>query len=213
MYLRVCTYVRVCMYHPLPPPPRPTLHPTPTHPLQADEMHQPSLLPPSQPHQPAITLTNATCSWDPATTPPTTTTPLLHNITLTIPSGALVLVVGDVGCGKTSLLQAILGEMHVRTGAVEVHGSTAYTAQDPWIQNATLRDNVLMGASMDWDWYDAVLEACALVPDLELLPAGDLSEIGEKGINLSGGQRHRVALARYVFVCICVCILCVYFSV
>ena len=72
----------------------------------------------------------------------------------------------------------------------------AYTAQDPWIQNATLKDNILMGKELDEERYQKVLECCALIQDLELLPAGDMSEIGEKGINLSGGQRHRVALAR-----------------
>ena len=72
----------------------------------------------------------------------------------------------------------------------------AYTAQEPWIQNATLRDNILMGNEYDEERYASVLDACALQTDLELLPAGDMSEIGEKGINLSGGQRHRVALAR-----------------
>ncbi len=71
-----------------------------------------------------------------------------------------------------------------------------YTAQDPWIQNATLRDNILMGRPLDEERYAAVLDAVALTPDLALLPAGDMSEIGEKGINLSGGQRHRVAFAR-----------------
>lgn len=77
-----------------------------------------------------------------------------------------------------------------------VSGSVAYTAQDPWIQNATLKDNILMGKELDEGRYQEVLNCCALVQDLELLPAGDMSEIGEKGINLSGGQRHRVALAR-----------------
>ena len=75
-------------------------------------------------------------------------------------------------------------------------GTVAFTAQDPWIQNATLKDNILMGRDFDEDKYKKVLESCALLHDLETLPAGDLSEIGEKGINLSGGQRHRVALAR-----------------
>ena len=75
-------------------------------------------------------------------------------------------------------------------------GTVAYTAQEPWIQNATLRDNILMGNEYDEERYASVLDACALQTDLELLPAGDMSEIGEKGINLSGGQRHRVALAR-----------------
>lgn len=77
-----------------------------------------------------------------------------------------------------------------------IAGTVAYTAQDPWIQNATLKDNILMGREYDEERYNRVLESCALSQDLELLPAGDLSEIGEKGINLSGGQRHRVALAR-----------------
>ena len=75
-------------------------------------------------------------------------------------------------------------------------GTLAYTAQDPWIQNATLRDNILMGNPYVEEKYRAVIMACALEADLALLPAGDASEIGEKGINLSGGQRHRVALAR-----------------
>lgn len=78
-------------------------------------------------------------------------------------------------------------------------GSIAYCAQDPWIQNVSLRDNILMGRPYDEERYAAVLEACALLPDLATLPAGDATEIGEKGVNLSGGQRHRVALARAVY--------------
>lgn len=155
-------------------------------------MVQPPQSPPAAPNTAAISLRAASFHW--ASTAP----PLLHDITLTIPSGALVLVVGDVGCGKTSLLQALMGEMQRSGGTAQLLGSAAYTAQDPWIQNATLRANVLMGAPWEPAGYERVLEACALLPDLALLPAGDLSEIGEKGINLSGGQRHRVALARYV---------------
>lgn len=68
--------------------------------------------------------------------------------------------------------------------------------QDPWIQNATVRENILMGRELDKVWYDSVISACALGPDLEMLVAGDETEIGEKGVNLSGGQKHRVALAR-----------------
>ncbi|KAK9847067.1 hypothetical protein WJX84_012280 [Apatococcus fuscideae] len=87
--------------------------------------------------------------------------------------------------------------LRVQTGQlVIVSGQVAYTAQDPWVRNASLRDNVLMGEKYDPIRYQEVLEACALVSDIALLPAGDSSEIGEKGINLSGGQRHRVALAR-----------------
>ncbi|DBA72204.1 TPA: hypothetical protein ACH3X2_010602 [Trebouxia sp. C0005] len=122
--------------------------------------------------------------------------PALHDISLKAIKGQLVMVVGVVGSGKSSLIAALLGELHGRGGTVEVHGSTSYTAQDPWIQNCSLQDNILMGLPLDSALYDSVLRACALLPDLALLPAGDQTEIGEKGVNLSGGQRHRVALAR-----------------
>ena len=110
-----------------------------------------------------------------------------------------MVVVGKVGSGKTSLLQAVLGEMACSHGKVATAGSFAFTAQEPWIRNASLRDNVLSNAPYDEERYKLALEACALGPDLDMLPAGDMSEIGEKGINLSGGQRHRVALARALY--------------
>ena len=106
-----------------------------------------------------------------------------------MPRGQLVIVVGSVGSGKSSLLAALLGEMAIVGGGggsssgsgnpdriggsgVTVRGSTAFTQQDPWIQNATVKDNILMGAPLDQGRYDDVLEACALRPDLEMLPAG-----------------------------------------
>uniref|UniRef100_A0A8D0HCQ5 Canalicular multispecific organic anion transporter 1 n=1 Tax=Sphenodon punctatus TaxID=8508 RepID=A0A8D0HCQ5_SPHPU len=78
-------------------------------------------------------------------------------------------------------------------------GSVAYVPQQAWIQNATLKDNILFGSVLEETRYHQVLEACALLPDLQLLPGGDLTEIGEKGINLSGGQKQRVSLARAVY--------------
>ena len=84
-------------------------------------------------------------------------------------------------------------------GTVEINGSLGYCAQQAWIQNATLKDNILFHKKLDKDRYNQVLEACALKSDLQTLPAGDATEIGEKGINLSGGQKHRVALARVVY--------------
>ncbi|KAJ2714070.1 hypothetical protein H4R19_001923, partial [Coemansia spiralis] len=75
----------------------------------------------------------------------------------------------------------------------------AYVPQQPWIMNATLRDNILFGNRFDQAFYDRVIDACALRPDLDMLPAGDMTEIGEKGINLSGGQKARVSLARAVY--------------
>lgn len=78
-------------------------------------------------------------------------------------------------------------------------GSIAYVSQQAWIQNSTLQDNILFGKSLDKNLYNRVVEACALRPDLDMLPAGDQTEIGEKGINLSGGQKQRVSLARAVY--------------
>ncbi|XP_061912298.1 ATP-binding cassette sub-family C member 3 isoform X1 [Entelurus aequoreus] len=125
--------------------------------------------------------------------------PVLHNINVMVPHGSLLAVVGHVGCGKSSLISALLGEMEKLEGEVSIRGSVAYVPQQAWIQNATLRDNILFGRPYKEQKYCCVLEACALTPDLEVLPGGDMTEIGEKGINLSGGQRQRVSLARALY--------------
>uniref|UniRef100_A0A3B5MAS9 ATP-binding cassette sub-family C member 5 n=1 Tax=Xiphophorus couchianus TaxID=32473 RepID=A0A3B5MAS9_9TELE len=104
--------------------------------------------------------------------------------------GQLLGVCGCVGSGKTSLISAILGQMMVLEGSVAVRGRMAYVAQQAWILNATLRDNIL---------YQSVLSACCLKLDLALLPNADLTEIGERGANLSGGQRQRISLARALY--------------
>uniref|UniRef100_A0A8C2GTP2 ABC-type glutathione-S-conjugate transporter n=1 Tax=Cyprinus carpio TaxID=7962 RepID=A0A8C2GTP2_CYPCA len=125
--------------------------------------------------------------------------PCLKRISVRVPCGSLVAVVGHVGSGKSSLLSAMLGETEKRSGAVSVKGSVAYVPQQAWIQNASLQDNILFGREKKESWYQRVLEACALLPDLDNLPAGDTTEIGEKGLNLSGGQKQRVSLARAVY--------------
>ncbi|KAF4093148.1 hypothetical protein AMELA_G00028850 [Ameiurus melas] len=125
--------------------------------------------------------------------------PALKRINVCIPEGALVAVVGQVGSGKSSLLSTLLGEMHKQEGFVSVKGSVAYVPQQAWIQNATLKENIVFGQQMKESYYWRVLEACALLPDLEILPGGDDTEIGEKGVNLSGGQKQRVSLARAVY--------------
>ncbi|CAG7725610.1 unnamed protein product, partial [Allacma fusca] len=139
----------------------------------------------------AIKIEKGTFAWDDS--------PTLQNINLNVKKGSLVAVVGPVGCGKSSLLSAILGEMEKTSGKVNSIGSIAYVAQQAWIQNATLRDNVLFGRPFNSSLYSNVIQACALKPDLEILPGGDQTEIGEKGINLSGGQKQRVSLARAAY--------------
>ncbi|XP_014823925.1 PREDICTED: canalicular multispecific organic anion transporter 1-like [Poecilia mexicana] len=125
--------------------------------------------------------------------------PLLKNVSLDIKPGRLVAVVGAVGSGKSSLMSALLGEMHSTKGFINIRGSLAFVPQQAWIQNATLRDNILFGSPYEEQRFEDILEACALGPDLKLLSAGDLTEIGEKGINLSGGQKQRVSLARAAY--------------
>nr|XP_014264614.2 canalicular multispecific organic anion transporter 1 [Maylandia zebra] len=125
--------------------------------------------------------------------------PLLKDVNLDIEPGRLVAVVGAVGSGKSSLMSALLGEMHSTKGFINIRGSLAFVPQQAWIQNATLKDNILFGSPHEEERFKKVIQACALAPDLELLPGGDLTEIGEKGINLSGGQKQRVSLARATY--------------
>ncbi|KAI0232456.1 Multidrug resistance-associated protein 1 [Lamellibrachia satsuma] len=139
-----------------------------------------------------ITMESATYSWDGVT-------PVLRGFDLQVPRGSLVAVVGHVGSGKSSMLSAILGEMARLSGRCAVEGSLAYVPQQPWIQNVTLRDNILFGRVHVATRYQKVVSACAMLPDLQILPAGDMTEIGEKGTNLSGGQRQRLSLARGVY--------------
>lgn len=124
---------------------------------------------------------------------------ILHKINMELVKGSLTSLVGPVGSGKSSLIYACLGEMKKLVGSVAVDGAIAYVAQQAWIQNATLQENILFGMAMDRKKYHDVVLACALKPDLEMLPGGDQTEIGERGINLSGGQRQRIALARAVY--------------
>ncbi|CAE7220665.1 abcC8, partial [Symbiodinium sp. CCMP2456] len=119
--------------------------------------------------------------------------------TLTLKRGDLCLVLGKVGSGKSTLLQGILGEHRCSSGLLSVSNGVAYCAQQPWIRNETLMDNILFGEELDSEWYDTVLAACGLGPDLKQLPYGDQTEIGERGVTISGGQKQRVALARAVY--------------
>ncbi|XP_018345324.1 PREDICTED: ATP-binding cassette sub-family C member Sur [Trachymyrmex septentrionalis] len=120
---------------------------------------------------------------------------------LNFPRGQLTIIVGKTGSGKTSLLLALLGEIQKTSGSVEwTKGlKIAYVARQPWLQNATLRDNILFGSRYRSRRYRNVLHACALQPDVDILPSRDLTRIGERGINLSGGQKQRVTIARALY--------------
>ncbi|KAF2879992.1 hypothetical protein ILUMI_26180, partial [Ignelater luminosus] len=124
---------------------------------------------------------------------------ILKNITTEFEKGSLTAVVGSVGSGKSSLIAAILGEMDKTFGIVNTVGSVAYVAQQAWIQNATIKDNITFGRDFEKSKYKKIVEACALKPDFDMLSAGDQTEIGEKGINVSGGQKQRISLARAVY--------------
>uniref|UniRef100_U3BSA8 ATP-binding cassette sub-family C member 10 n=1 Tax=Callithrix jacchus TaxID=9483 RepID=U3BSA8_CALJA len=152
--------------------------------------------PPTEPST-ILELHGALFSWDPVGTSQETF--ISH---LEVKKGMLVGIVGKVGCGKSSLLAAITGELHRLRGHVAVWGLSkgfGLATQEPWIQFATIRDNILFGKTFDSQLYKEVLEACALNDDLSILPAGDQTEVGEKGVTLSGGQRARIALARAVY--------------
>ncbi|XP_027368270.1 ABC transporter C family member 2-like [Abrus precatorius] len=151
--------------------------------------------PPLEPSLPAISIRNGYFSWDTKAERAT-----LSNINLDIPVGCLVAVVGSTGEGKTSLVSAMLGELPpMADSTVVMRGAVAYVPQVSWIFNATVRDNVLFGSVFDPIKYQRAINVTELQHDLELLPGGDLTEIGERGVNISGGQKQRVSMARAVY--------------
>ncbi|KAI8809085.1 P-loop containing nucleoside triphosphate hydrolase protein [Cladochytrium replicatum] len=125
--------------------------------------------------------------------------PFLRDLNVDVKRGSLTAVVGAVGSGKSSLLSAILGEMEKDTGSVAISGKIAFCAQQPWTLSDTVRGNICFFKEYDEAKMIIALDVCALRRDLEDFPAGEMTEIGEKGVNLSGGQKARVALARAVY--------------
>ncbi|KAJ2345495.1 Canalicular multispecific organic anion transporter 1 [Coemansia sp. RSA 2673] len=140
----------------------------------------------------AVDLDECVFSWG-------TDTYSLAPITLQVKAGNFVTVVGRIGSGKSSFLSAICSEMPLTSGQGCVYGRIGYVEQKPWIMNATFRDNVLMGADFDEAYFSQIVDACALAADVELFPKGDLTMIGTNGVNLSGGQKVRLALARALY--------------
>jgi ATP-binding cassette subfamily C (CFTR/MRP) protein 1 len=146
------------------------------------------------PREDAIMIRGASLSWG-----MNVKRPVLSNINFSARNGELSCIVGRIGSGKSSLLQTMLGNLHKLEGDILVRGSVAYVPQNAWIMNASVRNNILFGHRYDPDFYQKTVRACALVEDLAILPDGDRTEVGEKGISLSGGQKARLQLARAVY--------------
>jgi ABC-type multidrug transport system fused ATPase/permease subunit len=123
----------------------------------------------------------------------------LTNINFRATGNDLVAIVGPVGSGKTSLLMGVLGELLPSHGALAVDGEISYASQEAWILSDTIRNNITFGRRYEPAWYQAVVKACQFVPDLALFEAGDETEVGERGVTLSGGQKARLNLCRAVY--------------
>ena len=144
--------------------------------------------------RPTVVVENVTGRWNPQETEET-----LQNVALKSSPGQLLAIIGSVGSGKSSVIQAILGELPCSEGKISVSGKISYSPQEPWIFSGTVRQNILFGQAHDKDRYSRVLSACALEVDLEQWEAGDRTLVGERGVALSGGQKARVCLARAVY--------------
>ncbi|PNF26812.1 hypothetical protein B7P43_G17381 [Cryptotermes secundus] len=142
----------------------------------------------------SIVITNVTAKWM-EDLPKNT----LTDVSLDVRPGELVAVVGPVGSGKTSLLHAILKELPLNSGSISVGGSVSYASQEPWLFTGSVRQNILFGQPMDRNRYRQVVRVCALERDFQLLPHGDRTIVGERGVTLSGGQRARISLARAIY--------------
>jgi ABC-type multidrug transport system fused ATPase/permease subunit len=124
----------------------------------------------------------------------------LRNVSFEVDSTELLGVVGPTGSGKSSLLMALLGEIPtVKSGTVDISGTTFYVSQEPWIFSATVKENILFGKTYDKEKFDEIVDACMLRDDLGMFKNGANTFIGEKGVNLSGGQRARISLARALY--------------
>ncbi|GFF97593.1 ATP-dependent bile acid permease [Aspergillus udagawae] len=172
---------------------------------------------------PKIALENATLSWGTPKKDSHGVAPddgeafRLISMNVSFHIGKLNIIAGPTGSGKTSLLMALLGEMKLLEGRVHLPGGTAnraelpvdpqtgliesvaYCAQEAWLVNATVKENIVFASPFDESRYRAVIKACALERDLSILDAGDQTMVGEKGISLSGGQKQRISLARAIY--------------
>nr|CAD7423626.1 unnamed protein product [Timema monikensis] len=138
-----------------------------------------------------LSIFNASATWVKNSAEPT-----LKDISLSVEPNKLIAVIGPVGAGKTSLLHMMLGELPVTSGYISVNGLMSYASQEPWLFAGSVRQNILFGQQFDRERYFEVVNVCSLERDFTLLPYGDKTIVGDKGISLSGGQRARINLAR-----------------
>jgi ATP-binding cassette subfamily C (CFTR/MRP) protein 1 len=165
--------------------------------LQAEELQPDAVIirgPVDENGDESLSIRDGTFSWDRHAS-----RHALEDINFSAAKGELTCVVGRVGAGKSSLLQALLGDLWKVKGEVTVHGQTAYVAQQAWVMNASVKENITFGHRFDPAFYDKTVKACALTEDFAQLPDGDETEVGERGISLSGGQKARLTLARAVY--------------
>lgn len=140
----------------------------------------------------SVSLEDVSASW-------TNETQTIKNVSFHIPSGALCAIVGQVGSGKTAILQILLNELGLQSGRVHVGGDISYAAQEPWLFLATVRQNILFGQEYNRNVYKEVVRVCCLERDFQLFSESDMTFVGERGVSLSGGQRARINLARAVY--------------
>lgn len=119
-------------------------------------------------------------------------TPALLNVSIDFKRGKLIGIIGSVGSGKSSLLQALLRELPVQTGSISVSGSISYASQEPWLFSGTVRKNILFNQPMQRSRYSSVIRSCALLEDFDNFEYGDQTTVGERGVSLSGGQKARI---------------------
>ncbi|XP_068754000.1 ATP-binding cassette sub-family C member 4-like [Montipora capricornis] len=144
--------------------------------------------------EPFVSISKASCSWNQGIL-----TNTLSDITLNVRNGNLLAITGAVGIGKSSLLTAILGELSLHSGSILYRGKVAYVPQIPWVFSGTIRENILFGLAFNEERFQQVVHVCELTKDLANFANGDLTEIGQRGVTLSGGQKARVGLARAVY--------------
>ncbi|XP_051799250.1 ATP-binding cassette sub-family C member 4-like isoform X1 [Acanthochromis polyacanthus] len=162
--------------------------------LLLDEITKSSSDLPKDEKDAAVEVKDLTCYWDKSLDAPS-----LQNVSFSLKSNQLVAVIGPVGAGKSSLLSSILGELPPEKGVLKVTGQLTYAAQQPWVFPGSIRSNILFGKELNPQKYERTIRACALKRDLQLLPDGDQTLIGDRGATLSGGQKARVNLARAVY--------------